>query len=143
MNDTNERKHFLFNVLKEFVETKKWRYNSQALQDNHCFYAASVLPYLKDYGYLDKSNNLSRPIKNINFIINDIVRYYNDRRLTGLKADGRGVAKKTRLPKNLYPKDTLVSSLIDMANFDSADLVKELRSRGFDVTAVKVVREEL
>jgi hypothetical protein len=141
MNDTNERKHFLFNVLKEFVETKKWRYNSQALQDNHCFYAASVLPYLKDYGYLDKFDNLTKPIKNINFIINDIVRYYNDRRKTGRKVNGQQVATKSRRPKIFH--EAPESSLVNMDNFDSADLVKELRSRGFDVTAVKVVREEL
>jgi hypothetical protein len=115
----------LESLLSEINDTGKFIYSSDQLVDMRVKYATSIMPFLKHYGYIDENKNLLKKIELRN-PTKAVYKYIKDK-------------KTAKINKNINYNLSVNSNNFTKINLSDAELVKELRNRGYNVTATKTI----
>jgi hypothetical protein len=112
-------------VIAEINEIGRLRYSPDQLAAMRCKYANTVVLYLKNKGYIDERKKLIKPIE-IKNPEKEIYEFIKSRRTNRVNP-----TKNT--PIKFFNNDDR------FWNKSDKDLVEELRDRGYEVTAKKII----
>jgi len=127
----------LIQVLKELKETKKFNHSTYDLQERHVMYATQLNSFLRKSEIIDSFGNLIKDI-NINSCASALRNYGADRQKFHREKKFEQLFKYQDVQKSdsrspQEKSDDFLSELTDI------ELVKELRNRGFEISAKKLI----
>lgn len=115
---TNELK----SVLNETLKLGRFDFSSHELQGRHVLYATQVRSYLERNGYINFKNILISKFDVDNIV--EGLRNYSHRLIESPKRGN---------------KEFKIKSSDKLSSFSDVEIVSELRNRGYEVKAIKMV----
>ncbi len=115
-------------VLANIESRGNLPYSSSELINMGCKYATSLRSFLRKSGYIDNHDNQLKKI-NIEETIQELKNY--------VCAVNKGQYKEIPIIKENPQKSESMPKLIDF--YSDEELVKELRNRGYEVSAIKTI----
>lgn len=109
-------------VLTETLKYGKFDFSSHELQSRHVLYATQVRSFLERNGFINYKNIVVKP-----FIVDEIISGLKDYTHRLIENPKRG------------NKEFKVKKTENISFLSDSDLVSELRNRGYEVRAIKMV----
>lgn len=129
-------------VFKDLRDSGKYEYSSRILQEMGVSHATNITPFLERRGYIDLVTRKVKKVIEPNRLIDELKSYCSERQsICNKKARNKKASLKISNGNYVDKFENIENKpeYISLSNMTDIDIVTELRRRGYDVSAKKII----